>query len=324
MRTAEFRARAGSLTVLFLCSVMERRRLLQMLAEAGIPQRERSELPDPDAGFDMEQVLDTGEGPAFVTEPDEPGPEAKMEITPAGIEMYYTGTRLESWLRGAPGGPLELGEGESGLAIAGLVYGWSTALTHTLALADRPLGLAELDLALESVSYAALEEHVDLMEGACLIERLTDGDGETRYAVTDFLREGIAVIAAGARVECHHPTSDTSPPDRLDAEAAFQLALPLLELPKDVTGACRLGVQIDGGGLPGMAGATVTVEQSHVVSSTPQLQRGVETWASASAIDWLDTLVEPTVARIEMGGDEHLAASLLAGLRERLFAPVPG
>lgn len=320
MRTAEFRARAGALTVLFLCSVMERRQLLQMLAESGLPQGERSELPDPDEEVDMDQVLDTGEGPAFVTEPDKPGPGAEMEITPAGVEMHYTGTRLEGWLAGAPGGPLELGEEEAALAIAGLVYGWSTTLTHTLALAPQPLGLAELDLALASVSFAALEEHVDLMESSGLLEGLIDGDGETRYAVTDFLREGIAPLSAGARVECHYPTSDTSPPDRLDVEAAFQLALPLLELPKDVTGTCRLGVHIDGKSLAAMAGATVTVEQGRIVSSTPQLREGVEGWASASAVDWLDTVVEPTVARVEMGGDEHLAASLLAGLHERLFS----
>jgi len=319
MRTAEFKARTGVLTVLFLCSVMERRHLLQMLAESGLPQEERSELPDPEGEVDMGQVFDTGEGPAFVTEPDELDPDGKMEITPAGVEMYYTGTRLEGWLRGAPGGPLELGRDDSALAVAGLVYGWSTTLTHALALADRPLGLAELDLALESVSYAALEEHVEMMERAELVEPLVDG-GETRYAATDFLRRGIAPIAAGARVECHYPTSDTSPPDRLDVEAAFQLALPLLELPGDVTGSCRLGVQIDGSGLPAMAGATARVGQGYVFSSTPQLEEDVEAWAGASAIDWLDTLVEPPVARIETGGDEHLAASLLAGLHESLFS----
>lgn len=320
MRTAEFRARAGALTVMFLCSVMERDQLLQMLAESGLPAEERSELPDPEEGIDIDTVLDTGEGPAFVTGETPFDPEAKMEIAPAGLEMLYTGTRLEGWLAGAPGGPLELGEVDSGQAIAGLVYGWSTTLTHTLALAGRPLGLAELDLALESVSYAALEEHLDLMEGAGLIESLAGEDGERRYAVTDFLRAGIAPIAAGARVECHYPTSDTSPPDRLDAEAAFQLALPLLELPEDVTGTCQLGVRIDEEGAAGLAGATVRVERGRVVSSTPQLQRDAETWAQARAIDWLDTLVEPPLARVELGGDEQLAASLLAGLHERLFS----
>lgn len=316
MRTAEFKARTGTLTLLFLCSVLERGQALQMLAEAGIPQEERSELPDlPEPGeeVDMDQVLDTGEAPAFVT-----GPE--MEITEAGVDMHYVGTRLDQWLAGAPGGRLKLGDEESGLAIAGLVYGWSTTLTHTLALAGAPLGLAELDLALEGVTYAAIEEHLDIMEGAELVESLAGEDGETRYEITDFLREGIAPIAAGARVECHYPTSDTSPPDRLDAEAAFQLALPLLELPEDVTGTCRLGVQVNGESVPAMAGATVRVERGQIVSSTPRLERGAGAWASARAIDWLDTLVEPRLARIEKGGDEQLAASLLAGLHERLFS----
>jgi len=79
------------------------------------------------------------------------------------------------------------------------------------------------------------------------------------------------------------------------------------------------GVQIAGGGPPAMAGATVTVERGQVVSSTPALREEVDAWASASAIDWLDTLVEPPLARVETGGSKQLAASLLAGLHERLF-----
>ena len=108
------------------------------------------------------------------------------------------------------------------------------------------------------------------------------------------------------------------PPDILDVEASFQLTLPLLHLPPDLHGTCRLGVQIPGGP-PLIAGATAQVDRGRVVTSSTLLEQEPETWATGTPRDWLDTLIDPAAGRIEAGGDIQLAQVLLESLHEKLF-----
>lgn len=165
-----------------------------------------------------------------------------MRTSSKGAQALFVASILERWLRNCPDGPLRIGP-SGGEAIASLVCCWSATVTH--ALAKQPLTLAELDRAVGILDYETAEEHVEAMARAGQVEALP-GDGETRYAVTDWLREGIAPIAASARFERRYPEAGMAPPDILDVEAAFQLALPLLRLPADLRGSCRLGVQIEG------------------------------------------------------------------------------
>ena len=349
----DFRARAGALTLLFLVSAQDRDDLLRILADAMVEEKDRVfqldaepglesdsgehyELEGEEEDFDDEDdeeyddeeqedlgdfdphqkyvLAGTGAGagggdPSFELDPDQP-----IEATPTGIEALYVAAALEDWLAHRPSGPLELGEVEAGFALGALVFGWGTGVVH--ALAGEPLSLPELNAALP-LPYRVIEEHLDSMERIALVEAVGGGEGPKRYAATDWLREGIVPIVLGARFEGHSPADDVAPPEAIDVEAAFNLALPLLELPAGISGSCRLAVGIEEGG---EAGATVRLEDGRIVSRTNELEQQTDAWAAAPVIDWLDTLVEPTVARVEMGGDEHLAASLLAGLHERLFA----
>jgi len=343
-----FKARAGTLTLLFLTSMQSHTVLLRMLADAMVEAKDRvidpDALPDIDAedeadAFELvdeeefeeqededeeedeeepgEEDFDPG-APLALAEPPAHGepfdPDAKMTATPAGMEALFVATALQGWLRNSPGGPLRVGAEGAGLAIASLVFSWGVGVVH--ALAGRPLALPELNAALPAVPYRTIEEHIDGMELAGLVDTVTDAEGRTRYAATEWLREGIAPLAASARLESHHPPELAAPPEGIDAEAAFQLALPLLELPAEVSGACRLTAEFGAGEL---AGVTARIERGRVTSCSTDLDGEVDAWATAAPVDWLDTLVEPTVARVELGGDEHLAASVLAGLHERLF-----
>ncbi len=326
-----FKARTGTLTLLFMTSAVPPERLLELLERAlhgGL-------LGPPDDSLSPEErkAVEEAELEAYLAE-DEPaddedeGPVATLDAAPSddpdepvyrtsakGAKVVYIASVLQRWLRACPQGPLELGA-ESGEALSSLICCWSATVIH--ALAREPLTLTELDRAVIPIEDRDIvEEHVEAMERVGHVKALPGG-GETRYALTDWLREGIAPIIAAARMEIQHPEKDVAPPDILDVEAAFQLALPLLQFQPDLYGTCRLGVQIPGGA-PLMAGATVNIDKGCVVSSSPLLAEDPENFATGSPLDWCDTVVDPRAGRLKAGGDPRLTGALIEGLHERLF-----
>lgn len=239
-------------------------------------------------------------------------------ITPNGREMLYIAFLAERWLQSAPGGSLDYESGEAEAAIASLAEGWGSTAIH--ALSREPMTLAELKRVVTRVPGQALERRLLAMRRSSLVT-LEPGDEETgRYAVTDWLREGVAPLAAAARLERRDPKEGMEPIDELDVEAAFLLTLPLLELPTELAGRVRLAVEIGEEGAPhGLAGVTARVEGGRVAACERQLDESAETWAQASAGDWLDTLIEPDAKRVRTAGDRVLPAVLLGGLHEVLF-----
>jgi hypothetical protein len=132
-------------------------------------------------------------------------------------------------------------------------------------------------------------------------------------------------LAAAARHECRLRSAESAPPDVLDVGASFLLTLPLVELPAELSGACRLGVWMPRGGLRmpgarlGMAGATARVEHGHVVSVDLDLDTTPPSWAAGSPLDWLETIIDPSAERVDVGGSARLAEALVEGLHEALF-----
>jgi DNA-binding HxlR family transcriptional regulator len=273
------------------------------------------ELEEDEGDYEFEE--EDGGGVATLDAERAAGSEPTYRASPKGAQIVYVAGILQRWLRNCPEGPLEIGAA-GGSALASLLCGWSTTVIH--ALAREPLTLAELDRAVKPIpEREVVAEHVESMRMVGQAEVLEVG-GETRYALTDWMREGIAPIAAAAWVEVHYPEEQMAPPDVLDVEAAFQMALPLLRLPPDLRGTCRLGVQIPGGP-PLMAGATVEVDRGAVVTSSALLDEDPETFATGSPRDWLDTVIDPAAGKIKAGGDTRLAGALIEGLHERLFTP---
>ena len=286
--TGEFRARAGALTLAFMTSVAPPEKLLELLERAlygglmgpvpeGMSRRQALEeygdgleddygdlddepgddgLEGDEDDYDFEEEggygfedEDEGGGGAATLDAER-APEPAYRASAKGAQIVYVAAILRRWLRNCPEGPLEIGA-QGGAAIASLLCGWSATVIH--ALAREPLTLAELDRAVEPIpEREVVAEHVEAMRRVGQVEVLEDG-GEARCALTDWMREGIAPIVAAAWVEVHHPEEHMAPPDVLDVEAAFEMALPLLRLPPDLRGTCRLGVQIPGGP-PLMAG----------------------------------------------------------------------
>jgi hypothetical protein len=267
-------------------------------------------------------------------EPIDDFAEQKFTVSPAGRELFVAVFAIERWLEDAPGGPLSLVEDDEAQAIVGsFIEGWNSSITH--ALAAGPLTLTELERRIEEPDREELEAKVAAMRGTGLLSaRPSDSEGAS-YAVTDWLREGVGPMVVAMRSELRQAAvlaeeeEEPLPADpsfrRSDVEAAFMLALPLLELPSHLSGVCRLVVDLPDSD-EGLAGATIHVEGGRVASCSVDLEGDADAWALGPALIWMDTAIEgeaqldPEAQRLELGGEQPLARAVLAALHERLFA----
>ncbi|HKB52264.1 MAG TPA: winged helix-turn-helix transcriptional regulator [Solirubrobacterales bacterium] len=241
----------------------------------------------------------------------------EYELTAAGRDLLFVIGALERWLAVAPSGPLRLGDNAAKAAIKALVESWSTKMLR--ALAARPLSLTDLDRIIGDLSYPALERRLAALRLSSQIEAQPSNGRGTPYAVSDWGRRGIAPIAAAARWERQHRPTLTAPVSRHDAEAVFLLATPLLRLPVETAGSCRMGVTFPSSGEHRLSGVMLEVEAGTVVSCATRLQGHPDAWALGPSAGWLNAVIEQDHSGLELGGDCRLARSLLEGLHSALF-----
>jgi DNA-binding HxlR family transcriptional regulator len=241
----------------------------------------------------------------------------EFELTEAGRDLLAVATILERWLERAPEGPLSLGTAPAKSAIKALAEGWSTTILR--ALAAGPLSLTELDHIIGSLSYPSLERRMGAMRLADQIEARPSNGRGTPYAVTPWLRQGVGPLAAATRWERCHLPEGAPPLTRIDTEAAFLLAVPLLQLPSDLSGSCRMAMEIPNGSNPRLAGVVIEVRDGKVTSCATRLRGSPEAWASGSTKAWLAALIEADSDGLELGGDGRLARTFLHGLHRSLF-----
>lgn len=339
VREDEFVARAGVATLLRYGTFERIRVLRRMLAEAEEgqslqaqgpapigPEEEPGEETEPDEGeLDEEELDEEGHGDVVLERPAEDVPEEDrvyMLADPSVLDELLVFSNLSRWLHACPAGPVSFpGESAWGL-VAALARGWASTVVQ--ALSPGPLTLAELEGAVAGdLPRERLLGYVEDMERAGLLEARRESGAEARYAVTGWLREAMAPLVAAARLERRRRPRRTAAPDELDVRAAFALTLPRLELPIELSGSCRLGVEIGGAGEPRLSGVTVHFESGRVASVAPGLDERAGAWAIGSCGDWLDAVVEPDEARVRTGGDRRLADTVIPGLHGVLFAGEP-
>jgi DNA-binding HxlR family transcriptional regulator len=236
--------------------------------------------------------------------------------TDAGKALLGIGAILENWLREAPSGPVALGSTASKSATKALVEGWSTNIIR--ALAAKPLSLTDLNRLIPRISYPSLERRLGALRLADLVEPFS-GDGRgTPYRATPWLRRAIVPLTAGAWWERRYLAE---PPTigRLDVEATFLLAIPLVELPSGLSGKCRLAVEIQGGSSPVFAGVLICIEDGKVVSCSSRLEGEADGWASGSAGSWMRRM-SGRDGDLEVGGDAELVREIVDSIRKS--APV--
>ncbi|HYP55079.1 MAG TPA: winged helix-turn-helix transcriptional regulator [Solirubrobacterales bacterium] len=287
------------------------RRLVELRRETGAP-------PQTTLRARVRELSDVG---AVAKRRLHPFPSVREHVlvNGAGRELRFVAATLAGWLTNAPRGGLELGGEDARAAVKALVDGWSAGILRTIA--ERPVGLADLEAAVEALSPPALERRLLALRDAGLVEA-REGAGEpASYRVTDWLREAAAPLVVAIRWERKHLPGDTSPVRPADAEAGLLLAVPLLRLPAEVSGRCRLGVEFDEGGMRRLAGVTVEVEAGEVVACHPRLDSEPATSVSGPPSGWERVAIEANPDRLEQGGDTRLAHAVLDGLNRTLFPP---
>lgn len=316
-----FRARAGSLTLLYLASSVERELLRRLLAEmiTGVQLVESWELPDADDPVDPAVVFSD----TYLIEPVNPDddpkdPDTMFQPTAAGREVPFVGEVLKDWLRRCPGGPLELGV-EAGPVLWPLLSAWSATVLH--AFADGPRTIGEVNEEIHALAFEQVETRVELLEEAELLEpRPAAGpDEEERFAPTDWLRFAVAPLSAAARMELRHPPGDTAPIAVGDVETAFQMTAPLLRLPVELAGTCSMAVELDAEVGEAQAGVTFEVKDGRVAACRAGIDEGADAWGTGSTADWLEAVIEGRAERLDSGGNLKLASALLAALHRTLF-----
>jgi DNA-binding HxlR family transcriptional regulator len=241
-------------------------------------------------------------------------------LTASGEKLLVVGEVLQRWLKAAPNGPISLGSPSAKSAVKALVDGWSAAIVR--ALAARPCTLTELDRLIPSISYPTLERRLTAMRLVGQVEGQRSGGGRgTPYRVSRWLRQALAPIVAAVAWERRHAPAQTSPIGRLDIEAAFLMAVPLLEMPAEVSGSCRLAVELRSGSDSQFAGATVVVEEGRPAACVARLSGDADAWAVGSPLGWFRWVNRREEDQVEVGGESSLALALADALREAL---VPG
>ena len=253
----------------------------------------------------------------MVERPLSAGPGHEYRVTSGGREALFVGFVVERWLQSAPQGPVPFESHAAEETVAALAEGWSATVMH--ALAREPLTLDELRSQVDGLGRRALHRQLVAMRDAGQVEEHPGVAGETVYTMTDWLRAGIAPIIASARLERRDPKEGMAPIDALDVEAGFRCSLPLVELPKELSGTCRLGINLEDDESGRLTGVTAEIEEGRVVSCRAGLGGAADAWAAGSISDWLDTVIEPDTKRVRTGGDRWLTRALLDSLHRALF-----
>lgn len=243
----------------------------------------------------------------------------EYELGTPGTELLYVAKVLEHWLAEAPEGPIQLGSEPAKAAVKSLTDAWSTSILR--ALAARPLSLTELDRVIAGLSYPSLERRLGAMRLANQIEPLPRNGRGTPYTVTGWLRRAVGPIVAASRWERRNAPETTTAIGRIDVEATFLLAVPLLRLPSQLSGACRIAVELPDGAEHRPAGVLAEVEEGRIASCATRLARAPSASASGSLAAWFRAVIEAAPGSLELGGDCRLAQGLAGGLQRALFSP---
>ena len=249
--------------------------------------------------------------------PLDAGPGQEYRVTAGGREVLFVGHVIERWLQGAPSGPLPFGNPAAERAVAALAEAWSTTVMH--ALAREALTFDELRGLVAGLGRRALIRHLAELRAVGLAEEHDIGDGRVLYAMTDWLRAGIAPLIASARFERSEPKEGMVPIDALDVEAGFRCSLRFVELPAQLSGTCRLGINLEDDESGRLTGVTARFELGQVVSCEAGLDGKADAWAAGTAADWLDTVVERDIQRVRTGDDRWLTRAVVDSLHKALF-----
>jgi len=244
------------------------------------------------------------------------------ELTSLGLALLGVAEVLAAWLLDGPDGPVPLESAAATGTVKAFVDGWSSTIVRSLAPA--PMPLTELDRRIPELSYPALERRLSSMRMAGLVEPQESVGVGTPYAMTPWARRAIAPLGAAVECERNHMGEGAAPVTRLDIEAAFLLAMPLVGLPSEASGDCQLEVEPGAERLEGGAGVRVTVERGRIVACDSELGPRPGEFAVGSAARWCRAIRRDTADLLRLGGRRQVVDGLVTGLHAALLPALTG
>jgi DNA-binding HxlR family transcriptional regulator len=246
---------------------------------------------------------------------------ATHELTPVGLDLLRVSEFLQTWLALVPGEAWPLEAQAAKAATKTLVDAWETSMLW--AFAAGPMSLTELDRIIPSMNYPALERRLGAMRLAGQVEAVASGGRGTPYVLTDWGRRAAAPLAAAAWWEHRHLEPASRSITNFDVETLFLLATPLLRLPPDLSGSCRLAVELTRKGGNRVVGAMVEIDGGEIASCSSDIEGYPDAWVVARAGTWLAAMIDDRGGQMEIGGCSSLARAILLGLRRTLLEPAP-
>lgn len=304
---------------LSLLSIPMNAQVLRVLKDGPLPLsvvREVVEAPPTTMRGHLRELI--GAGVLRQVRREIPPVQLHVTLAPAGYGLLPVGGALDLWLTSAPDREIEPGTSAAKRSIKALVQGWSHCILR--AIAARPLSLTQLDGLIPTLTYPALERRLTAMRDAGLLVACPGEGRGTPYAATGWLRRAIGPLAAAALWERTYIPKASAPIGRLDIEAAFLLAVPLLALPSGLSMTCRLAVAMRHGDDHDFAGVRITVRDGEILSCTSRLAGPVDATLTGSTRSWLRAVIDGEPQHLEQsGGDRGLAAVLIDSFHGALF-----
>jgi DNA-binding HxlR family transcriptional regulator len=237
-----------------------------------------------------------------------------------GEDLLEVVAAIERWLQLMPEGPLSFDSDPGKAALKALYGGWTSTILR--ALAESPHSLSELASTIRAVSYPAIERRLSALRLSGLVEAQEGNGRGTPYGVTDWLRQGVAPLAAAMHWEQHHLPDDSAAMTRVDAETIFLLALPALRTPRSLSGSCLMGVRLNGD--EDDLAAVVAHVRKGEVSCSPQNGDRTDAWAKGEPPAWIRAMVGLERDHLDVGGKRRLARALVKGLGPDLLVVTGG
>jgi DNA-binding HxlR family transcriptional regulator len=244
---------------------------------------------------------------------------AAMELTQAGRELLPVAAALEWWLEGGPNGPIPLEDPAAQGIVRVLMAGWDSTVIRVLA--EQPRSLIELQTRISELNYPALKRRLTKLRSTGMVVPGKTANG-LAYEVSDWLRRAVVPLTLAGRWERRHQVG-RGPIAQMDLEAAFMLALPLVQLSSGADGACGLailGLEERDAPKRSVAGVALELKGGEVVSCSADAVGEQPTWALGTVDVWLEALAVGCASSLRVSGAKpSLANGIVKALHNDLF-----
>jgi DNA-binding HxlR family transcriptional regulator len=242
-----------------------------------------------------------------------------FQLVQAGDDLLGVMETTGTWLTRRPGRALSPESDIAWRALAALGDGWELSLIQHLLV--RPSTRAELLMTIAPLTKQKAKRILRRLQGAGLVRALEEERRGSRYALSEWARRAIAVLAAIAQWERTGLSGIAQPVVASDGAIALLAALPLVQLPVHASGVCAFTVEAEGDrSTPRSSAVWARLSRGRVVACRPgRCPSPLDAWVHGGIDAWLDAVIDAHPSALHLGGDRALAEGVLRSLHEELY-----